>query len=186
MVMCKLHTPDATYSDHLSVCSSATPLRNSLTVGTTPARFWTCPFGRDWLFQNCTVALKCLASQRRLTALVQRAIVKATVDPNIKNAVAERCRCDDNIEVRARPRSSCHASRAAASCLTATAFGRASFRNRSRAIFGESYEQSLQVGDDRRIRFFSIRICRDGRIFGGSWTDRSSRPLLHDLGHRRF
>ena len=72
--------------------------------------------------------------------------------------------------------------------LNGYALSRASFRNRAKAkaIVGESYEHSLQVGDDRRIRVFSIRICHDGRIFGAGWTDRSPWPLLHDLGHRRL
>jgi hypothetical protein len=54
------------------------------------------------------------------------------------------------------------------------------------AIFGESHEFNSQDGDGHRIRVFSVRIRHDGRIFGAGWTDRPSRPLLHDVGHRRL
>jgi len=59
-------------------------------------------------------------------------------------------------------------------------------RNGTKANVGENYEHNLQVGDDRRTRVFRIRIRHDGRIFGAGWTDRSPRPLLHDLGHWRL
>jgi hypothetical protein len=98
IVMCKLHNPDATYSDHLSVYAPATPLLKFQNVGTTPTCFSDLPLKR-LAFWTCTVALKCLASQRRRNGACQRAFVKATVDPNIRDAVTEGFRCDASIEI---------------------------------------------------------------------------------------
>jgi hypothetical protein len=44
----------------------------------------------------------------------------------------------------------------------------------------------LENSDSNRVRVYNVYIHNDNRIPGVGWTNRSSRPLLHDVGHWRF
>jgi hypothetical protein len=57
------------------------------------------------------------------------------------------------------------------------------FPNRTTSNVGESHERSQQGSDSNRVRDYGIYARNDSRILGAGWTDCSSRPLLHDVGH---